>query len=187
MPTLSPGDLDTLLTQGGAPRIALLRLCVMSVTPDPLFVFLVGEYRIRPAHAAALALYDAFCAPGALARIEAPGALPPLDLRLGSAIATLRQQWVQRHSLEPPDATNSVAVSTPPRHLFDAVAKACQNNPAGGYVRLAASYNPQRSPEEHLPGGRMTAGQRQFVEYVWKPRVRPGLIAAGFWRIADIE
>jgi hypothetical protein len=32
----------------------------------------------------------------------------------------------------------------------------------------------------------MTAGQKAFVENVWRPRVRPALVAAGFWRVATI-
>jgi hypothetical protein len=39
---------------------------------------------------------------------------------------------------------------------------------------------------ENLPGGRLSAGQRAFVETVWRPRVRPQLVAAGFWRAANL-
>ena len=185
MQTQTAANLDNILAQGGAPRIALLRLSVMSVTPAPVFVFLAQEYRLRPNHAAALALYDAFCAPQALARIDSSDVLPPQDLQLGYAVEILRRQWAQIQSPEP--AGRITAITVPRRELFDVAVKACRDDATGGYRRIASSYNPELTPVQNLPGGKMTAGQRQFVEFVWKPEVRPALIAAGFWRIADIE
>ena len=49
------------------------------------------------------------------------------------------------------------------------------------------AFDPAQSPAANLPGGRMTAGQRAFVEGVWQPRVRPELVRAGFWKIADVS
>lgn len=159
----------------------------MSVMLEPVFLFLAQEYRVRPGHGAALALYDVFCDPGAPARIKAPDALPPRDLKLSSAVQMIRRQWKQMLSAEPPAEGNGIPITVPQRHLFDSVAQACRDDPSGSYTRVARSYNPELTPEQNLAGGRMTEGQRQFVEFVWKPRVRPRLIAAGFWRIADIE
>ena len=175
------------VTQGGEARIALLRLCVMTVTLEPMFIFLAQEYRLCPTHASALALYDAFCAPGAPARIAASGALPPQDLHLSSSIQTIRRQWSQMQSVDPPADGHGIPMTTPRRHLFDDVARVCREDTSGGYARIAAGYNPELTPTQNLPGGRMTDGQRQFVEYVWKPKVRPGLIKAAFWKIEDIE
>ena len=159
----------------------------MSVTLEPVFVFLVSEYRLRPSQASAIALNDAFCAPGALARIAAPGVLPTQHIHLSATINTVRRQWAQMQSAEPPAEGHSILITPSPRYLFDDIAKACRDVATSGYARIAANYNPELTPAQNLPGGKMTDGQRQFVEYVWKPKVRPGLIAAGFWKIADIE
>src|SRR5712672_724135 len=79
-------DIGRILTEGDKQRIALLRFCVMSVQMEPVFGFLVQEYRLRPACDAALALYDIFCAADAPARIHAPGVLAPMDLRVPAMI-----------------------------------------------------------------------------------------------------
>lgn len=59
-------------------------------------------------------------------------------------------------------------------------------DPVGPLAVLAASYDPSRGPIGNLPGGRMTPGQRGFVDAVWLRRVRPALVAAGFWRVGTI-
>ena len=58
-------SVEAALQAGGRGRIDLLRHCVQSVTMEPLFAFLVQEYRQRPRHAAAIALLFAlrFCFP----------------------------------------------------------------------------------------------------------------------------
>jgi len=71
--------------------------------------------------------------------------------------------------------------------LFDPIARSVQNDAEGAFARLELRFNPQLSPHENLPGGRMNAGQRYFVEKIWQPVVRRRLVTAGFWRIANIE
>ncbi len=58
----------------------------------------------------------------------------------------------------------------------------------GDYVirRIRETYDPALEPVENLPGGKMTAGQRMFVERVWRPKLRPHLVQAGFLRVASI-
>jgi hypothetical protein len=51
---------------------------------------------------------------------------------------------------------------------------------------VSATFDPQLTSEENLPGGKMTAGQRQFVEHVWQRIVKPRLTAGGFWQIETI-
>jgi hypothetical protein len=182
-----PVDIDRILALGGKQRIALLRLCVMSVQMEPVFVFLTQEYRLRPTHDAALALYDVFCAPDAPARIEARHMLAPRDLGLLSAIRSIRQQRDRMLQPEQADPEGGISITTPHRNLFDAIARALQENPGGSYARLRSEFDPQLSPEQNLPGGRMNAAQRHFVNYVWRPLARPRLVEAGFWRIANIE
>lgn len=175
------------LTRGGAPRIALLRYCVMSVTMEPVFVFLTQEYRLRPTHVAALALYDVFCAPDAPARIKARDALPPRNLALVAAMRSIRQQWNYLQGTGDPQEEASISITTPYKNLFDPVARSVQNDTKGAFARLELQFDPRLSPQENLPGGNMNAGQRHFVEKIWQPVVRPRLVAAGFWHIANIE
>jgi hypothetical protein len=187
MPSNFEADLAEILTKGGERRVALLRYCVMSVTMEPVFVFLTQEYRLRPTHAAALALYDVFCAPDALARIGVVEALPPRNLQLQATAESIRQQWTQLQSPLEADERSAVAITVPHRNLFDRVVEAVRNDPAGRFAAAASLYDPRLGPVQNLPGGKMNAGQRHFVESVWRPLARPRLAAAGFWQIANIE
>jgi hypothetical protein len=182
-----PADINRILAAGGKQRIALLRLCVMSVQMEPVFVFLTQEYRLHPTHDAALALYDVFCAPDAPAGIEARDMLSPRDLRLLSVIRAIRQQRDQMMQPEQGEPEGRIPITTPHRHLFDGIARAVQDDPGGSYARLGSQFDPQLSPEQNLPGGRISAAQRHFVNFVWRPLARPRLVEAGFWRIAVIE
>jgi hypothetical protein len=180
-------DIAELLSCGGEGRIALLRYCVMSITPEPVFLFLVQEYRFRPTHRAALALYDVFCAPAAAARVRSPTALPPRDLRLSAAISAIRRQWAELQSPAQPEDGIPVSTTVPHRDLFDRLAAALQQDPDGPLARVARLYDPGRTPHQNLPGGTMNAAQKHFVERVWRPVARPALVVAGFWQIGNIE
>ena len=180
-PKRKRASIEALLRQGGERRIELLRFCVMSVTMEPVFIYLTNEYRMRPSNDAALALYDVFCAPGAPARINALPALPPRNLQLSAAIDSIRMQCRKL-------ATENKALTTPsPRYLFDFVVESVTKDTRGSVARLQRRYDPSRSAIENLPGGRMTPGQSAFVERIWKPIVRPQLVISGFWRIETIE
>ena len=180
-------DVVEILTRGGEGRVALLRYCVMSITPEPVFLFLVREYRLRPTHLAALALYDVFCAPGAMARVRAPSALAPRELHLSAAINAIRKQWAELHAEAQREDGVHISITVPHRDLFDGLATVLQQDPAGALVRVSRHYDPSRAPHQNLPGGKMNAAQRHFVERVWRPFARPVLVAAGFWQIASIE
>jgi hypothetical protein len=159
----------------------------MSVTMEPVFVFLTGEYRLRPTHAAALALYDVFCSPQAPAKVRGtPGLLPPRDLKLAAAIQLIRAQQGEAHPREQPGEDSRVPRTVPYRHLFDPVADALHGDPSGHVQRVSRCYDPALTPERNLPGGEMTAAQRHFLENIWRPVARPCLVAAGFWQIATI-
>lgn len=179
--------IDEILAAGGERRIALLQFCVMSVTMEPLFVFLARAYCLRPTHIGALALYDVFCAADAPARIRALHVLPPRHLRLLSDIQIIRSQWAQMRSDEVPDEGSSVPITVPHRHLFDFVTEALRNDPDGHYARLSRAFDPERTPQQNLSGGRINDGQRRFREKIWVPVARPRLVAAGFWQIGAIE
>jgi hypothetical protein len=179
-------DIGEILARGGAPRIAFLRYCVLSISMEPVFVFLAQEFRLRPGHAAALALFDVFCARQAPARLPASEFLPPRELLLEAAIAGIRAQWMQMQSPVPPDEDAALAVATPARTLFDAVSSGVRTDAHGRLAELSATYDPLLTPEENLPGRKINAGQRHFVERVWQPIVKPQLGRAGFWQIATV-
>jgi hypothetical protein len=178
-------SVESILMAGGRGRIDLLRHCVWSITMEPVFVFLVHEYRHRPRHAAALGLFDMFCAPGAPARLDPDAVLGPANVTLAASVRTLRAQWLQMQAAEPPQL--AIPVTVPMRGMFDRIVDRLMKNPEGGWARLGLYYNPARDPAENLPEGPMTPAQRHFVEHVWKPRVRPCLVSAGFWQMRTIE
>jgi hypothetical protein len=187
MPLNPRVDIAEILARGGEHRVALLRYCVMSVAMEPVFVFLTQEYRLRPTHTAALALYDVFCARGALARIAVFEALPPRNLQLEATVEAIRAQWTQLQSSPQTDECSGPALTTPHRNLFDRVAEAVMSDPTGRFAAVASQYDPRLASQENLPGGKMNAAQRHFVDRVWRPLARPRLAAAGFWQIANIE
>jgi len=179
--------IEQILAQGGERRIALLRYCVISINTEPVFAFLVREFHLRPTHAGALVLYDMFCASQAPARIRESDALPPRDLRLAAAIEPLRRQWTQLQLPEPPDEDDAISITVPQRHLFDFVVDALRREKDGHFGRISENFDPELTAEENLPGGTMNEAQRHFRENVWRPIVRPQLVTAGFWQIANIE
>ena len=180
-------DIAVILSQGGAQRLAFLRYCVLSFSMEPLFDFLVQEYRLRTSHAGALALFDVFCARQAPARLPAYELLPPRELSLESEIERLRAQWDGVQSApESVEGEPAIALALPARELFDAIVRGIRQDAHGRLARMGSTYDPALTPEENLPGGKMTAGQRQFVDGVWHPVLKPRLVAAGFWRIATV-
>ncbi len=180
-------DLEKTLREGGERRIALLRYCVMSFNMELVLIFLAREYRLRPTHAAALALYDVFCAPQAPARIRSLELLPPRDLRLASAIEPLRRQWTQLQLPQPPEEQDVIGITVPHRHLFDAMVDALLSEPAGRLAQIGTEFDPALTPHQNLPGGQLNQAQKHFLDNVWRPVVKPRLVSAGFWQIADIE
>lgn len=178
-------DLYAVFRRGGKELIALLDYCVRSVQLEPVFVFLVSDYRTGPTALKAVALYEVFCAPDSKARLKAPRALPPLDLRLQTSLHPLQQWWQQRQAA-PPTLPELTPPPLPAKHLFDSVVHELEASADSSLRTVSESYDPTRTPIENLPGGKMTSGQRYFVEKVWEPALRPQLVRAGFWRLATI-
>lgn len=185
-------EIDEVFRRGGKGLIDLLEYCVISVQLDPVFVFLAGEYRAQPSALKALALYDAFCAPAAPARVSARHALPPYDLLLSSTIVPVREnverasRQVEEGTGEDSEAEPRTPLLIPARYLFDDVTRRLRAGHVSQLSRVSERYDPALTPYENLPGGRMTPGQKAFVDRVWEPRVRPSLVAAGFRRVADV-
>ena len=179
-------DLAEILTAGGERRITLLRYCVMSMNMEPMFVFLASEYRMRPTHAGALALYDVFCTQEAPARLDAYELLPPRELRIDATISRIRDQWRQMQLPEAPDPEAAIAIATPARDLFDVIVRGVREDARGRWAKVSATFDPQLTAQENLPGGKMNAGQRHFAEKVWHGIAKPQLVRAGFWQIATV-
>jgi hypothetical protein len=183
---MSQTDLDEILTRGGAHRVALLQYCVLSVTMEPLFVYLVGDFRLRPTLVGALAIYDLFCAARAPGRIRAPDVLPPQNLRLTADVEAARRRWTELHAGDAEPNGRSTPSITLHGHLFDTVFARVRNDPDGPFMRVRRSYDARLTPAQNLPGGRMSPSQRQFRDETWLPFIRPQLVAAGFWQVASI-
>jgi hypothetical protein len=166
-------DINDLFAKGGKPLIDFLDYCVRSVQTDPLFLFLVQEYRNGPTARKAVALFEMTCARDAPAQISTARALYLYDARLADMMRSLAAQ------------SAATPAPLPPKFLFDSVAAGLEKNSAS-LPKIRRSYRPDRTPVENLPGGKMSPAQRHFVERVWQPVVRPRLTAAGFWRIATI-
>jgi hypothetical protein len=190
-------DFDDLLKRGGDELIQFLHFCIYSVEPAPLFVALAKEYRFRPSVPGALALYENFCAEGAPVRLRADAVLWPFDNRLEHLIFRLRQEVrlveTAAQSSSPSEGADQSGerrrrprAPAPVIFLFDHVVEYVQKDPSGPVHSAARAFDPARDPLENLPGGRLSAGQRAFLENVWRPRVRPRLVAAGFWRAANL-
>jgi hypothetical protein len=99
--------------------------------------------------------------------------------------------------LEDSDASGSPARATAPgshapvhvpapRHLFDGLVERLRGGERDLVALPGLDFDPTLTPARNLPGGRMTEGQRAWVEKVWVPGVRPRLVAAGFWRVATV-
>jgi hypothetical protein len=188
-----PVEVMTVFKRGGRELIDLLEFCVLSVNKDSLFLFLTQEYQQRPTADAAVALYAMFCAAGSPATISPSGLLPPKDMRLENAIAPFRNNLLIRQQQlgadhadadgDPPECTPPLL---PPRYLFDVLVPPITHGEETAIARLGRSYDPALTPHANLPGGRVSEGQRAFVEHIWSPIVRPTLVSAGFWRIATV-
>ena len=174
-------DLIEVFERGGRPLIQLLDYCVRSVQMDPVFVFLVGQYRTFPSVPKAVAIYEVFCAPEALARVSVIEVLPPRNLGIQAAI----EPWRASLRSGPPGSAHPTARLLPAKYLFDAMAWEVAAKSAA-FRQIRRNYRRRRTPMENLPGGRMTSGQRQFVDRVWEPKLRPRLVVAGFSGMATI-
>jgi hypothetical protein len=175
-------DIHDIFARGGKGLVDFLDYCVRSVKMDPVFIFLVSEYRAGPTALKAIALYDCFCAPEALWRVRATTALPPRDLRLLTAVQPLKD-WSAGKGSHPAEGRPP---PLPAKFLFDAVAAQLESDPENEIRRVGLAYDPAKTPFENLPNGGMSAGQRAFVENIWHPILRPRLVAAGFRRITNI-
>lgn len=184
--------IDALLGAGGVERVNLLRYAVRSVTMEVMMHFLVREYRFHPTLRGALALYDVFCAPRSPARLPAAEAVPARWLPLGARIEGLRgrEQAFDQAAEAIRGGGEDTPLPPPPlpdRALYDEMVRSMWTDPGGALQRVEREYDSSRMPDENLPGGRLSPAQRNFVDRVWRPEVRPHLVDAGFWQLSSID
>jgi len=189
-----PRRIETLLNRGGQVRVDLLRYAVKAVILEPLVLFVVNEYRLRPSVAAALAIYDAFSAQTAIARVDAAAKLPTRDLRLTATVRALRAQadafneamkFAQGKADEDSNGVTAV-LPTVDRGLFNSLIVSLWEQPQGALQRMEQEYDETLTPEQNI-GQRLSASQRNFVSQVWRPQLRPMLVEAGFWQLSSID
>ncbi len=170
-------DVEAEFRRGGPVVLAFLTYCVMAYRLEPLLAWLVRDYRLRPTAPGALAIWDCFLAAGSPARLRyaPPALLPPRELRLLHEMERIRTVS--------DGASLRIAA---PRHLFDPVISGLRGGDADLVLGPGGAFDPTRTPEENLPGGRMSPAQASWVEQTWQKGVRPRLVAAGFWRVATV-
>ncbi len=188
--------IDEIFSGGGRDLINLLEYSVLSINVDLIFVYLVREYRLRPSAASAIAVHDLFCCADSPARVSCEGALFPKDIRLTHAISPYRAGSLLGSSVESALGLEScnqdntlprvAAPSLPPRYIFDSLVQRINGEEKSTLIHALDSYRVGLTPHENLPNGELSAVQRRFVEQTWQPIVRPGLVAAGFWRVASV-
>src|SRR4051812_20378528 len=156
-------DVQETFERGGKELLQLLDYCVRSIQMDPLFLFLVRDFRLAPTLPKAVALYEIFCAPKSLGRISVEESLPPRDFRLQEALRPLRLNWTRVEATRLFDEENRVPAILPPRQLFDfVVSEVEKQSPA--MRRIERRYKPTQSSIENLTGGKMSEAQRHFVD-----------------------
>jgi hypothetical protein len=179
-----PTNAYQVIQQGGQPLVRLLQFSVMAVRMDPVFLYLIRDYRATPTAARAVMMYDLFCHERSPGRLSIQSGIPPFDLRLTSTVETIRQSMVASKQSVAEDPEDAVPPLLPGAHFFDSLSPLLLG---GAQIRAVNDeLDPERPPVESLPDGRMNEGQRQFVENIWKPGIRPHLVSVGFRGLAPI-
>jgi hypothetical protein len=152
-----------------------LDYCVRSTQLDPLFVFLVQEYRVNPTIAKAVALFHTFCAPAAPAKVSVEADFEQMQ----RTMRPITVSWTRMQAALVFGPGQGAPPMPPPTWLFDGLAEKIMR--AGIVGKLKSAYQARIDPSEE--GNRV---QQHFVEKIWQPIIRPHLVAAGFWRIAEL-
>lgn len=177
-------NIQDIFTRGGRERLRLLQYSVVSVRLDVLFVYLAKCFKTKPTSARAIALFDVFFGPEALAKLSVPEAIPPRNLQLGVEIDKLRQSIADFERMQAEDPEEAVPPLLPAIYLFD---RPVELVVAGAQLaEVERDFDPQLDAIENLPGGKMTPGQRSFVSQTWVPSIRPVLVGAGFYDVASL-
>jgi hypothetical protein len=159
------------LERRSAGTLDFLDFCVRSMQMDPLFVYLVQEYRANPTIPKAVALFHTFCAPAALAKVS----VKTDDPQIQNAMRPITVSWTRMQAALVFGPGNGAPPMAPPASLFDRLAEEIMRTGILGKLK-----------RHYRDGMKMNRIQQHFVEKIWQPIIRPHLVAAGFWRIADV-
>ena len=173
-------NFDKIFSRGGKDLVALLNYIVRSANVDLLFVYLVTEYRQQPTSAKALALYRLFCAPRAPALLSVSEILPPRNPHLSSQIAPIEIAATPGPGGAAPAVSRLV-----PKFLFDNLVEGLSKK-SKRLRKAKRDYRVRKTPAENLPFEMLTEFQRYFSDHIWKPSLKPALVAGGFWRLSSI-
>jgi len=152
-----------------------LDYCVRAMQLDPLFLFLAQEYRINPTIPKAVALFHTFCAPVAPAKVS----IEPDHDRMQHLMRPITVTWTRMQAALVFGPGNAAPAMPPPPSLFDAIVEKIMR--AGVIGKLKGAYQARHDVSEE--NNRV---QQHFVEKIWRPIIRPHLVAAGFWRISEL-
>lgn len=171
--------LDAELERGGKSQIDLLGFCVNRRRVDVLFYFLVREYRLFPTWLAAWVLYEEFCLENSAARLSVVTTDRDLPVSFVNSIAVIQQNLEAYFELPEDERVPLNRLPRPDRSLFDFWIERMKRHPAAPLDAAMRDYEAR----DAATSGAMDA---HFLNEIWRPRVRPRLVAAGFWRIATI-
>jgi len=163
------------LDRRGRGTLDFLDYCVRCMQLEPLFVFLVQEYRANPTIPKAVALFHTFCAPAAPAKVSVDSD----DGEIQTAMRPITVSWTRMQAALVFGPGNGAPPMPPPASLFDGLAEKIMCT--GIFAKLKRRY---RADLGNAP--KMNRVQQHFVEKIWQPIIRPHLVAAGFWRIDEI-
>lgn len=152
-----------------------LDYCVRAMQLDPMFVFLAQEYRINPTIPKAVALFHTFCAPVAPAKVS----VEPDEEQLQRMMGPITVTWTRMQAALVFGPGNAAPPMPPPPSLFDSLVDKIMRNGVLGKMRRA--YQARHDAVEET-----NRVQEHFVERIWRPIIRPHLVSAGFWRIAEV-
>ena len=114
-------DLDLIFSGGGKPALELLEYCVRTVRMEPVFVFLVSDYRLHPSAGKALALHDVFCAPDIRFRTITWETFRAGSGMLSSTIHSVRTAVLKATAANLAAPQQRLPATLPPRHVFDSL------------------------------------------------------------------
>jgi hypothetical protein len=156
-------------------KLDFLDYCVHAMQLDPVFVFLAQEYRINPTIPKAVALFHTFCAPAAPAKVS----VEPDHEQMQRAMRPITVTWTRMQAALVFGPGNAAPSMPPSPSLFDGLVDKLMG--AGVIGKMKRAYQAHAEVTEET-----TRLQQHFVEKIWRPIIRPHLVSAGFWRIAEV-
>lgn len=180
-------ELKDALQVGGQVTINFLQFSIITQRVESLFLYLANEYRHRPELRSARALYDAFCGEKAIVKLSIPELLPPKSPFLAWELNKLITTYEAFQRFVPTEETpNPPRYQLPSILMYDPYVQAVLANPDSDCHAVAREFDPELAPLEHLPNEQLSSEQILFLQTVWLEKLKPCLVAGGFWQIASL-